>query len=254
MPTTVARAMEVLNVLAEHPDGVTVSQLAVQLSMNATSASRMVKTLREAGAVARDEHSGRLFPGLLLWALGASAIKRQEFRRVAVPAIPSAIPSLGRSANLGVPMPDCVLYIEHLDAVGNFISSIPAGLRMPYHATTMGKAILAFQKPEVIERVLKDRLTRYTDDTITDPELLRQELAAIRECGFALNRGEYHGNARGIAVPLLTSSGESVAAISVEALAVELTPDSDVVQSMVKLGASISNQLGYGEVLGKFSP
>src|ERR1044071_3539645 len=124
MPATVAKAIDVLKVVANEHDGVTVSQIAVRLKMTHASVSRMIKTLRDEGVVRRDEASGRLYPGLRLWALGAPAVKQLAFRRVALPAMAAALQDLKRSANLGVAQPDNVLYLETLDLVGSFVTSV----------------------------------------------------------------------------------------------------------------------------------
>jgi len=249
VPATVAKAIDVLKVVANEHDGVTVSQIAVRLKMTHASVSRMIKTLRDEGVIRRDEASGRLYPGLRLWALGAPAVKQLSFRRVALPAIASALGIMGRSANLGVAQDDSVLYLETLDLVGNYVTSVPAGLEMPYHATTMGKAILAFQSPAFIEAVIGRGLQRYTPQTITNGDDLKRELAGIRDYGFALNRGEYRETGLAVAVPLLSLTGVAVAAISVPASQDEVDPDSDLVKTLVRLGRSISLQLGYGEAL-----
>lgn len=249
MPATVAKAIDVLRVVADEHDGVTVSQIAVRLRMTHASVSRMIKTLRDEGVIRRDEASGRLYPGLRLWALGAPAVKQLDFRRVALPALAPTLGVINRSANVGVAQPDAVLYLETLDLVGNYVTSVPAGLEMPYHATTMGKAILAFQTPEFVERIIKRGLQKYTDATITSGPELKRELAVIRDCGFALNRGEYRDTGQAVAVPLLSLTGAAVAAISVPASLSELNPDSALVKELVQLSRRISLQLGYGEVL-----
>src|SRR5437016_3107420 len=92
------------------------------------------------------------------------------------------------------------MYLETLDLVGNFVTSVPAGLEMPYHATTMGKAILAFQTNEFVGRIIAAGLIRYTDDTIglqlkreleVDPRLglcpqrRRVPPGRLRHCGTA---------------------------------------------------------------------
>ena len=120
---------------------------------------------------------------------------------------------------------------------------------MPYHATTMGKAILAFQSPQFIDSVIERGLQRYTPQTITNGDDLKRELAGIRDCGFALNRGEYRETGLAVAVPLLSLTGVAVAAISVPASEDEVDTSSDLVKTLVQLGRSISLQLGYGEAL-----
>jgi IclR family acetate operon transcriptional repressor len=253
MPATVAKAIDVLGAIASEHEGMTVSQIATRLGMTHASASRMLKTLRDEGVIRRDDASGRVYPGLKLWSLGAPAVKQLTFRRVALPVLAAALGHLKRSANLGVAMADSVLYLETLDLVGNFVTSVPAGLEMPYHATTMGKAILAFQSPDFVERIIKRGLQSYTQQTITNGDDLKRELTGIRDYGFALNRGEYRDTGLAVAVPLLSMTGLPVAAISVPASADEVDPESDLVKELVQLGRSISRQLGYGEVLNDTS-
>ena len=124
---------------------------------------------------------------------------------------------------------------------------------MPYHATTMGKAILAFQPPEFVSMVVQRGLQPFTPLTITEASALSRELEVIRDCGFALNRGEYRAGGLAVAVPLLNASGVAVAAISVPAAKTEMDPAGEVVQSLVALGRTVSLQLGYGETVSDHS-
>lgn len=61
---------------------------------------------------------------------------------------------------------------------------------MPAYATGVGKALLAWSTPDVIDNVLRGGLVPRGPNTITDPERLRRELARIRSVGIAYEREE----------------------------------------------------------------
>ena len=63
-------------------------------------------------------------------------------------------------------------------------------MRKPAHCTAEGQAILAFQPPEVIDRVIADGLVAHTPKTITGPERFLKALAAVRQRGCAIEDEE----------------------------------------------------------------
>lgn len=97
------------------------------------------------------------------------------------------------------------------------------GKRFPLHAAACGKILLAYSPPDLQERVLSSPLESFTTHTITDPNLLREELSRIRERGHAYSQEEMTVGAAEVAVPLLfRNSGSLVAALSIAGPAFDL--------------------------------
>jgi IclR family transcriptional regulator, KDG regulon repressor len=96
-------------------------------------------------------------------------------------------------------------------------------LRKPVHCTAEGKALIAFQPPMLIERIINAGLERRTPRTMIDPAALREELAKVRARGYATDDEEYELGVRGIASPIRDDSGNSVAAVGVNGPAQRLT-------------------------------
>jgi DNA-binding IclR family transcriptional regulator len=90
------------------------------------------------------------------------------------------------------------------------------GSRLPLHATSVGKVLLAFGSSELQEAVLKS-LDRYTDTTITDARTLRTQIATIKAQGFAKTHEELEAGATSIAVPLRGKGGRVIAALGIVA-------------------------------------
>jgi DNA-binding IclR family transcriptional regulator len=88
-------------------------------------------------------------------------------------------------------------------------------LPMPLHACAMGKALLAYSPHEILDAVTEQGLTRFTPQTIVEPEVLRLALAAVRRSGIASSWGEF-GPESGAAVVVLDPDGSVAGAIGME--------------------------------------
>jgi DNA-binding IclR family transcriptional regulator len=245
MGNSVERTLQFLMLLAGSDAPSTVSEIAGRLDTSVASASRMAQTLIDAGAIQRNEQNGRLEIAVDLVQIGAAALRPLEFRRVILPSIAAALPELQRPVNLAVPSTKNGIWLESINGNSAVISSTLMGVRIPYHASTMGKAILAFLPDERIQEIANGNLQRYTKKTIVDPEQLRTELKQIHTQRIALNRGEFREGGLAVAAPLLNGAGFPVAAFSVPASQDELDSESPLVRSLAVLGESISHLLGY---------
>jgi IclR family KDG regulon transcriptional repressor len=90
----------------------------------------------------------------------------------------------------------------------------PSGSRIPLQCGSAAKVLLAFQPAELIERVVS-QLTPVTRFTITDPALLRRELANIFARGYAIGEQEWRLGVSGVAAPVRNPSGSVIAAIAI---------------------------------------
>ena len=121
------------------------------------------------------------------------------------------------------------------------------GSRAPAHCTSVGKALLAYQPPEIVKQVLDLGLKRYTANTISDPQKLMDELAQIRTRGYAIDDEEIEAGLRCVAAPIRDHSGQVVAAISVAAPVQRMTKKTvqATIPSVQASAESISRRLGY---------
>jgi DNA-binding IclR family transcriptional regulator len=76
------------------------------------------------------------------------------------------------------------------------------GREVPLHATSTGKAFLAWLPALEVASLLEDTLTRFTEHTITDRARLDAELAAIRDRGWAGCAGELETTLYGVSAPV----------------------------------------------------
>ncbi|GGC64362.1 IclR family transcriptional regulator [Haloferax sulfurifontis] len=206
-------SLEILEALKERGSA-GVTELATELDLPKSTVYSHLRTLREHGyVVQRDE---RYCIGLKFLSLGEHTRDRMPLYEVAKPEVKGLAEQTGELANL--------LVEEHGEGVYLFRSKgeqavsldTHAGMRVKLHCTSLGKAILAYL-PEVRVDEIIERwgLPAQTATTITSREALEEELAAVRERGYAYDKGERLSGLRCIAAPIKNPDGHAIGAVSV---------------------------------------
>jgi len=209
---SVARAAELLKALGAHGGPASVFDLADRCGLNRSTAWRILATLEDEGLVERDPATGRYEIGYALVALGAAAGHEPLIRR-AHPALRALAEACLETASLAVPRGMQLVYVDQVQAP-HVMAADWLGRATPLHATSTGKALLAWLSEDDIGAALPGRLERFTDTTITTRAVLRGELAQVRERGYAVSRGELEPALWGVSAPVL-DRGRPVAVVSV---------------------------------------
>ena len=210
---SVARAAELLKALGAAGGPATVFDLADRCGLNRSTAWRILATLEDEGLVERDPETGRYGIGYALVALGAAAGHAPLVRR-AHPAVRALAEACLETASLAVPRGLQLVYVDQVQAT-HVMAADWLGRATPLHATSTGKALLAWMAEDELGAALPGRLERFTDTTITTRAVLRGELADIRGRGFAVSRGELEPALWGVSAPVLDGGGRAIAIISV---------------------------------------
>jgi IclR family acetate operon transcriptional repressor len=117
---------------------------------------------------------------------------------------------------LGIERNDNVLFLSQIETHHTIRAFFPPGSRNPMHSSGIGKALLAYYDAPRLKAIIDSAgLHRFTDKTITDPDLLTEELARIRRSGFAVDDEERTEGMRCIAAPVFNVHGEPFAGLSV---------------------------------------
>jgi DNA-binding IclR family transcriptional regulator len=189
------------------------SDIARRADLPLPTAHRLVRDLVEWGALARTD-SGTYVPGRRLWDLGLLAPAHTGLREVASPFLHDIYGATLATVHLAVRDGTTALYVDRL--MGH--ASVPVvsriGSRLPLHATGVGKVLLAYAPDDVRQAVLVD-LQRVTAHTVVQPGRLRQELARVRQEGFAQTSEEMSLGACSVAVPVRDGTDEVVAALGI---------------------------------------
>jgi DNA-binding IclR family transcriptional regulator len=214
--TSVERALAILECLDNSRRGLNISELARKLEIPKSSTHVIMLTLERLGYVQKREDSLNYTLGLKAYGLGQGMMKNLSMSEAALPYMRVLTDQLQLPSHLAVPDGDQGVYVQKVDAPGLIKIDTYVGRRMDLHCTGVGKVILAFGPPEILERLLaKQVYIRYTPNTITTPQMLRREIAKVRKLGFALDDEEEELAVRCVAVPVFRADGRFIAALSV---------------------------------------
>ncbi|MBA2318575.1 MAG: IclR family transcriptional regulator [Euzebyales bacterium] len=193
----VARAVTVLDVLAESDAALGTNEIARRAGINASSVSRLLATLTGAGLVEHLADTGRYRLGLRLFYLGNAALARVDLRALARPELRLLAEASGETSTLCVPAEDEALTVDFVQSARSVQSVARVGRPSVAHATAVGKVLLAHRGGEP-----SGPLTAFTGRTITDPAALADELARTVERGWAQAVGEREPDLNAVAVPV----------------------------------------------------
>jgi DNA-binding IclR family transcriptional regulator len=243
----VERAVQILACFDdEHPER-GISDIAQAVKLHKATTHRIVTTLMSFGYIERAEDGQRYRLGLRLADLGYKVIRRMDLRRESQPYMADLTRRLGETSDLCVYDRGQVLYIEVVQ--GNHALTIAAavGRSLPVHATASGKVLLAHMPVPDRDAVLSGTLTRYTPHTVTEPDVLRRQLEAIRIQGYAVDDEELEAGIRAVSAPVRNREGAVIAATSIAGPASRLTLGRvpDTAQELAATANAISRRLGW---------
>jgi len=242
------KILGMLEALAARPEPSTLSDLAGATGLPKATAFRLLRTLEEAGFARRDSEGYAL--GYKCRILGDAARSGLDLRREALPVLEWLRDVSGETTQLAVLEDWQIVYLERvlsLRPVGYMRSR--AGSILPAYCTGLGKALLAFESPNDVEAWASTQtFARLTPHTLTTARALMEELGAIRERGYAVDREEREVGVQCIAAPVRDHDDRVVAAISIAGPADRMPHQlvgSEFAYQVLQAAEGVSRRLGY---------
>jgi IclR family acetate operon transcriptional repressor len=217
---SVARAIALIDALADSDAGLGVNELARRIGVNASTASRLLHTLEGARLVERSS-GGPYRLGLRLVALSDRVLAQLDLRELARPWLTWLVEETGETATLSLPGGGEAITVDYVPSPASVASIARLGRPSVLHATAAGKVMLAFGDPDRWPQTAR-QLPAHTERTITDPRVLAQELNAVRERGMAEAVGEREPDLNALAAPVRGRGGELAAILGLQGPAARL--------------------------------
>lgn len=219
------KALDVLEVLASHPEPMRLQDLAGQLQMNPSTALRFLVSLETCGYVRQDPETSKYRLTLKICAMANKVSENIRLQELAQPFMKKIASRFQESVCLAVERDFAVVYIGVLQLPNQTLRSIQQiGNRAPMHCTGTGKLMLLNHDPDYLDQLIASKgLPQFTPHTIIGRQRLLEELAAVRRQGYALDREECELGSNCLATPIRDYTGQIAAAISVTGPAARLT-------------------------------
>lgn len=212
MVPALERGLGILELLAEHPGGLFMSEMK-SLGLPPASLYRMLVTLTELGYVIRDE-GDRYRLGRKLLSLGYKGLEYASLPEKSAFFLRSLRNSANETVAIGVLSGGEGVVLDTVRSQQAVCVYVQVGHNFPLHTAAPAKAILAFL-PEDEQEAFLNRISfsRFTEKTITDRKQYAAELRRVKACGIAYDMGEEARDLRCVAAPVFDSRGYPVAAV-----------------------------------------
>jgi IclR family acetate operon transcriptional repressor len=242
------RVVDILELLAQSRDGLALRDVSARLEAPKSSLLPLLRALTARGYVAQGPGGDyRLGHGAL--DLGAAAPPPRDLLEFARPAMLDLMRRTGETAFLGTLSSDrrAIVYVDRVESDHIIRYAGGVGDRRPLHATSIGKAILAFLPAEEREEILESlALARHTERTVTSLPALRASLREIQRTGVCATIDELVPGASGIAAPILDRHGRVAGACSIGGPTDRVRPRLRTLATEVKTTArALSARLGH---------
>jgi len=241
------KVLSVLECFSRNERDLGLADIAKRTELPRATTHRLLAALKSIGFIEQAHEGERYRLGMKLFEFGSVVLANMELQREAQPFISKLANLTGADVHLCIFDGAQAVLVDQksLDVATRNTRTLLEGA--PIHCTGVGKAMLAWLPDRVVDRIILSGLTVFTANTISDPDILRQELALIRGRGWALDDSEHQADLRCVAAPIFGDTGRIIAAISASGPANLVSPDRDDTNATLVAGiaSQLSRRLGY---------
>ena len=232
---SVAKAMEVLQILSQAESPLSLKELATRCGYPKSTVFGLLTTMR-AYDVAAQTPDGKYTLGLRLFEYGRQVERSWDISLVARPYMEHLCQRTGASVMLSVCEGGSVITLDQVETRDNLRVVSDIGSRLPINSRTSAEALLRAQ-----------HMTQFTPHTITDLTALMQEIDLCRANGYAIENGEYKIGLRSISAPVYTVEGKARYTVGVIGMFRSTRSDEFLaaVEQVCATASMISTALGY---------
>jgi|LNFM01.1.fsa_nt_gb DNA-binding IclR family transcriptional regulator len=246
----VVRAIKVLRYIAAGRSVANQSQAAREIGINRTTLLRLLHTLEAEGMIEAKPGGNDYVLGNGMIELAAQKLSSLDVAQAAGPVLSALAERLGLSCHLGILDRREVLYVLRATPEVHLVSNVRIGTRLPAHASSMGRAILAHLSSEAVNDLFAGAdLLAVTGQTPTTMPALHLELGRVRESSIVDSRSGFEQGIDSIAAPVFDHTGCVIAAINASgpesAFGGARGRRASIIMAVREAAALISRRLGY---------
>ncbi|WP_109310907.1 IclR family transcriptional regulator [Ruegeria sp. AU67] len=200
---TALNALKMLEYFSSSQPEIGLSHIARLAGLNKATALRHLRALEEFGLIEQN-------PQTKSYAIGPAALRLAALREIAKPGLDgarqkmqAAMHEVGESLHLTLLEKDTLQTALVVETTQHSVRvSLDPSEIIPVNATASGLCMLSFGPAFLLERLEYDTLTRFTEATMTDPEIIRDRVAQIGQAGWANSNGSFEDGVFGYAAPI----------------------------------------------------
>lgn len=247
----VERALKLLRYIGDGKRARNLSTVARDLQINRTTLIRLIHTLLDHRMIEEVGEDGGYRLGTGLVSLGAQAIQGRDIVQVCQPVLRTLCQDTGMSAHLGVLDGREIIYLCRETPNSHLVSNVRTGSRLPAHASSIGRAILAeLSEDHLTQLFAGEAPEQTTDKTPASLGAVIDQARADRAAGFAWSQGNFESGIGSCAAVVFDHTGQPVGGVNVSGPESRFSKDDSgetarLRDSVIKAARDASGELGY---------
>lgn len=232
--------------MTEYPTGLTAKEIGDKLGYAPSSTFQLIKNLAERDYLLINEKKiYSLGPKLIH--LGACTSEYLNINQIAKPILKKIVEKVNETIFLAIMSDKEVVYIDRVDSFRSMWTNVRIGSRKPLHCTALGKAFLTFSNYEKSKEIINQiNLVPHTKNTITDKDMLIEELDKFKSLGYTVDDEELVEGMLCISVPIYDYKKDVVAALSVSGPKERILQNEEIIiNSLLSASNEISMKIGF---------
>lgn len=241
----VAKAMELLEILSVHPNGLSLQEMVQLLNYPKTTVYKMACTLWEKGYLGRDKTERTFYLSKKLLQLGLASLDERSILEQSVEHMKNLRDELKESVMLGTIINNEVVLLKQVVGSYDFVFTLKQGMKFNLFSTAPGKVLLAYQTTEeLLENV---EFYPINNKTISRRSVLEKELKQIRKQGYAADLEETMKGVHCVAAPIFNMDKEAIACVWISGPSGRLLLDDIQKKALqiIECANKISRNIGY---------
>jgi IclR family transcriptional regulator, KDG regulon repressor len=216
MVPAVDRAVRILSMLSNGNQGMTLAEIASATGWHKSSIHKILVTLDHHGFLDRNEATKRYTLGIELMRCGQSVLNNLHFNHSARSLLKELADYSGETATLAILRGTLMVIVDVVQSPGELRVSPPVGTMDPVTAKSNGKAVIAWLPDDRVDEIIKMiGLPSKTRNSIIKGKLYRNELAAVRKQGFAIDIEEFQEGISAVSAPVFISERQILGTLSI---------------------------------------
>ncbi len=243
--TSLRKGLDILCCFGFDEEVFSAQKISKKLDIPLSTTYRYLETLEEGGFLIKDPDNKNYRLGFMIFQIGSIISLQIKLVNVAVPHMKSLASLSGETVLLTTISGWKTLCIESIETSRLIKLTLAPGSTLPLHAGAPSKMLLAYQTDAFVDYFLREvGLTKLTDNTHTDPILLKKELQTIRQQGFAFSNQEVDLGVCAIATPIFYSKGKIAASIAVAGPAERINNENKLLP-LIQMAKNASDRITY---------
>jgi DNA-binding IclR family transcriptional regulator len=245
---SVERAVSILKSFSTDKPELGLGEISRRVDLPKSTVFRLLSTLETCGVVAQNSDTGEYRLGIELIPIANAVYFHGNLREVSRPHLRRLVESIEETGSISVLVEKDIINLEQSEFSGRLVMRAGWAMRrIPFNATASGKSIAAYLPEDELSELLEPPLRALTPKTITDPDVIREELKVARKRKYATAYEEVEIGLHAIAAPIWDHEGNIAASVSLSGPSYRLSKKRirEIAPQIIQTANLISQDMGY---------